>query len=41
MGGKMDKTKRMIVSAMAVGLGFVIGYFAGFLGLCVVQMLLE
>lgn len=41
MKGKMNKTKRMIVSAMAVGLGFVIGYFAGFLGLCVVQILLE
>ena len=31
MKGKMDKTKWMIVSATAVGLGFVIGYFAGFL----------
>lgn len=41
MKGKMDNTKRLIVSAIAVGLGFVIGYFAGFLGLCVVQMLLE
>lgn len=37
----MNKAKRMVASAMAVGLGFVIGYFAGFLGLCVVQMLLE
>lgn len=36
----MGKTKCMIVSAMAVGLGFVIGYLAGFLGLCVVQLLL-
>lgn len=41
MKGKMGKTKWMVVSAIAVGLGFVIGYFAGFLGLCVVQMLLE
>lgn len=41
MKGKMGKTKWMIVSAMALGLGFVIGYFAGFLGLCLVQMLLE
>ena len=37
----MKKVVKRIASAIVLGIGFAIGYCAGGMGLCLVQMLLE